>query len=128
MSMLLMNRVLFTRALRGGSRKLTPRAIDDAYNAVTPAAKRAALRYYRASDPHIFAPWEARLRAIVSERVPAIVVWGEHDPFIPGEFADRFGAREVHRFPECGHWVIAEEADAVAETLRAFFDGPKGPA
>jgi pimeloyl-ACP methyl ester carboxylesterase len=126
LSMLLMNRALFARELRRGSRKLSPRAIDDAYAAVTPATKRAVLRCYRASDPPLFAPWEARLHAIVPEPVPAIVVWGEQDPYIPGAFADRFGAREVHRFPDSGHWVIAEEPDAVAQKVRAFFDGPTG--
>jgi pimeloyl-ACP methyl ester carboxylesterase len=125
LSMLFMNRRIFARELRHSSRKLTQRAIDDAYDAITPATKRAALRYYRASDPPLFAPWEARLRAIVPERVPAIVLWGEHDPFIPGEFADRFGAAEVYRFPESGHWVIAEEPDVVAARMRAFFDHPE---
>ena len=55
--------------------------------------------------------------ALTKERAPAIVVWGAHDPYIDGVFADRFGAREVHRFPDSGHWVIAEEAEAVAQKL-----------
>ena len=122
LSMALMNRPLFSRELRRGSRKLDRRAIDEAYDAITPATKRAVLRAYRAANPPTMAPWEARLRALVPERVPALVLWGEHDPYILPRFADEFGAREVHRFPESGHWVIAEEADAVATKLLAFFD------
>src|SRR5262249_4462242 len=96
-------------------------AIRAAYAEVTPAAKRAVLRWYRAADPKRYEGWDDRLQAIIRDRAPAIVVWGEHDPYIEGHFADRFGAKEVHRFKDAGHWVIAEEAEAVAEKFAAFF-------
>ena len=122
-SMALMNQALFERELRRGSRKLSRDEIRAVYARVTPAAKRAVLRWYRAMDPERFARWESRLLALTKERVPAIVVWGDHDPYISnlGDPAERFGAREVHHFPESGHWVIAEEPEGVAQRLSAFF-------
>jgi pimeloyl-ACP methyl ester carboxylesterase len=54
-------------------------------------------------------------------RVPAIVLWGDRDPYIDKRFAGRFGAREVHHFPDAGHWLPIEDPGAVARHLLAFF-------
>jgi pimeloyl-ACP methyl ester carboxylesterase len=87
---------------------------------MTPAMKRMVLKLYRASDPRYFAPWQDALAALLA-RTPAIVLWGDRDPYIDKRFAERFGAAEVHHFAEAGHWLAVEEPDAVAERLLAFF-------
>jgi pimeloyl-ACP methyl ester carboxylesterase len=87
---------------------------------VTPAAKRMALRHYRALDSANFRGWEDRLRELTA-RVPTLVGWGDRDPFIAPGFAERFGAREVHHFADHGHWLPLEAPDALSAHLAAFF-------
>jgi pimeloyl-ACP methyl ester carboxylesterase len=90
---------------------------------VTPAAKRMALRHYRALDSANFRGWEDRLRELTA-RVPTLVVWGDRDPFIAPAFAERFGAREVHHYADYGHWLPLEAPDALSAHIDAFF-GPE---
>ena len=87
---------------------------------VTPAAKRMALRHYRALDSANFRGWEDRLRELTA-RVPTLVGWGDRDPFIAPAFAERFGAREVHHFANYGHWLPLEAPDALSAHIDAFF-------
>jgi pimeloyl-ACP methyl ester carboxylesterase len=50
---------------------------------------------------------------------PKQVVWGDLDPFIPAATADRFGG-DVHRFADCGHWVMVEEPERAAATIASL--------
>ena len=56
--------------------------------------QRAILRLYRSAPPEVLAAAGARLGAL---DVPALVVWGERDPYMPARFgaayADVLGAR-----------------------------------
>jgi hypothetical protein len=47
------------------------------------------------------------------------MLWGEHDPYLPAKFADRFTGARVRRFPDCGHWVMAESPDESARCATA---------
>jgi haloalkane dehalogenase len=87
---------------------------------VTAAAKRMALRHYRALDSANFRGWEDRLRDLTAH-VPTIVCWGDRDPFISPAFAERFGAQEVYHFAQYGHWLPLEAPEALAERLSSFF-------
>ncbi len=122
LSMLGMNRPLFVHELRRGSRKLSTEQIHDAYTKISPTSKRAVLRWYRAMDPEKLAGWEERLVTLV-KKVPSLVVWGDHDPYIGKEFAERFGAKDVHHVSDVGHWVQAEAPDEVAKHIRAMLAG-----
>ena len=120
LSMLTMNYWMFRFELKRGSRKLTSKQIAQTYSLVTPDMKRMVLRLYRATDPANFKAWEARLMSL-TRRVPTLVLWGRHDPYVPARFAERFGARTIHCFPDCGHWYPAEEAGAVSALVAKFF-------
>jgi pimeloyl-ACP methyl ester carboxylesterase len=85
------------------------------------------LRWYRATDPQNFAGWEDRLRVLLA-RTPSLVLWADHDPYIAGRFADRFGAATVEHFPDCGHWLPAEAPVEVAARLLRFFAASAGAA
>jgi pimeloyl-ACP methyl ester carboxylesterase len=121
LSMAIMNRALFIREVSRGARKLSRDDISRAYDQITPQGKKAVLTLYRALTPARFAGWEDKLCGLVKTRIPATVVWGAHDPYIPNTFATRFGTADVHMFPDSGHWVIAEEAEAVGDHLASFF-------
>ncbi len=120
-SMALMNRRLFTRALRRASPRLPKEGIRHAYAWLKPPMKRMVLRLYRATDPENFVRWEDHLRALTA-RVPALVLWGDQDPYIPKRYAECFGARKVVHFPAHGHWLPAEAPAQVAEQLHSFFE------
>ncbi|MBA3533503.1 MAG: alpha/beta hydrolase [Ardenticatenales bacterium] len=120
LSMTLTNHWLFAREMRRGSRKLTTEQIRHTYNLVSPTTQKMILRLYRAADPAKYAGWEDELVALTA-RVPTCVLWGDQDPYLPITHAKRFGAQEVHHFPDCGHWLPAEAPDQVSEKLIPFF-------
>jgi pimeloyl-ACP methyl ester carboxylesterase len=109
----------FVREMRRGSRRLGREHIHRAYDLVTPAMTRMVLRWYRANDPANYRGWEDRFVALTA-RVPSLVLWGVHDPYIGLAFSHRFGAAAVEHFPDCGHWLPAEAPDEVARRLLAF--------
>jgi pimeloyl-ACP methyl ester carboxylesterase len=110
----------FARAMVNGAPQIPLETAREAARLVTPAAKRMALRHYRALDSAVFRGWEDRLREMTSQ-VPTIVCWGDQDPAISASFAERFGAQEVHHFTANSHWLPLEAPDTLAERLDAFF-------
>lgn len=124
LSFLLGSRRGLAREMRRGSKRLPVEYAHRAYDNMTPSMTRTVLRLYRAANPEVFAVWQDGLRSLVA-RVPCMVLWGDRDPYLDTWFAERFGAREVHHFPEAGHWLPVEEPDAVATHLLAFFAGPR---
>lgn len=122
LSMLLMNRYAFRQEVRRGSRKLDRDHIDRTYELVTPRVRQSVLRFYRALTPKNLKGWEAGLLQLTS-RVPTMVLWGDHDPYLPSRYAERFGTINVKHFSDCGHWLPVEGALEVSRALAAFFDG-----
>ena len=110
----------FARAMVSSAPQIPLEKAREAARLLTPAAKRMALRHYRALDSSVFRGWEDRLRELTSQ-VPTIVCWGDQDPVIAPSFAERFGAQEVHHFRANSHWLPLEVPDALAERLDAFF-------
>ena len=56
-----------------------------------------------------------------TRRVPTMVLWGKHDPYVPLWVAEKFGTKNVKRFNESGHWLPAEAPERVADELLGFF-------
>jgi pimeloyl-ACP methyl ester carboxylesterase len=88
------------------------------YRAFTGLARMTTLRLYRALDPAVFQGWDVALRTLAAA-VPSLVLWGDRDTYIGSRFAERFGARQVMHFPDCGHWPMVEMPDLVARQLLA---------
>jgi pimeloyl-ACP methyl ester carboxylesterase len=78
------------------------------------------LRWYRAANPRNFAGWEEKMQTILATK-HSIVLWAEHDPYIQGHYANRFGAQEVELFADSGHWLPAELPNAVASRMLRFY-------
>jgi pimeloyl-ACP methyl ester carboxylesterase len=85
--------------------------------------KRAVLKLYRATDE----PGEGAemLRAAFAGReVPALVIWGADDAYLPSSYAERqrevFPAAEVHVLPDSGHWPFADSPETVERLLVEF--------
>jgi pimeloyl-ACP methyl ester carboxylesterase len=113
------NGAMFARQLPKTAPHITPEQARAAGRFITPAAKRMALRHYRALDSANFRGWEDRLLELTA-RVPTLVAWGDRDPFVSASWADRFGAQEVHHFAEYSHWLPLEAADELSKRLSAF--------
>jgi pimeloyl-ACP methyl ester carboxylesterase len=123
--MLIINRFAMRFEMRRGSVTLTNEQIDEAYALMSPGMKRTVLKLYRATDPKNLGVWEQRLLAVTAN-VPTIVLWGDQDPYIGSQFADRFGARKVRHFKQWGHWIQMESPHEVAQELLAFFGEQAG--
>jgi pimeloyl-ACP methyl ester carboxylesterase len=85
--------------------------------------RRAVLKLYRATDdPGAAADEFAAFMA--SKDIPALVIWGEHDAYLPCSYAarqrDAFPSADVHVLPGSGHWPYADAAETVERLLVEF--------
>jgi pimeloyl-ACP methyl ester carboxylesterase len=82
--------------------------------------QRAILRLYRSSPPEVLAAAGARLGDL---NAPALVLWGDRDPYIPAHFADDYVARlpagELRHVPDAGHWPWVDRP-ALVDDVCAF--------
>jgi pimeloyl-ACP methyl ester carboxylesterase len=80
--------------------------------------QRAILRLYRSSPPEVLAAAGAGLARL---RVPALVVWGMEDPYVPGRFAGEYAAAlpnaELVELPDAGHWPWFDRPDALERVV-----------
>jgi pimeloyl-ACP methyl ester carboxylesterase len=107
------------RTLRRGTRHANAKPLPESWlDAVLKhfdqGTQRAILRLYRSSPPSVLAAAGAQLSAL---RVPALVVWGARDPYIPARFAQAY-AQTLHAqlelLPDAGHMCWLDEPAAIA--------------
>ena len=59
--------------------------------------------------------------------LPALVIWGEEDAYLPAAYAERqrdaFPAADVHVLPASGHWPFADSPEAVERLLIEYLEG-----
>lgn len=76
--------------------------------------RRAILKLYRDTPERELESAGAQLGAV---RCPALVVWGEQDPYVPARFADAYGRvlphATVERIPDASHWCWLDRPDLV---------------
>jgi len=116
-------RSMMKQTLKGISPDLPDSYIDSSYDTGfgSPAVRKTILKMYRARSSKDFAGWEDKLMKVLAEK-PAIVLWGDKDPFITPDYADKWGNAEVHHFEEYSHWLPLEAPADYADILRAWFD------
>jgi pimeloyl-ACP methyl ester carboxylesterase len=121
------NRWLLARQLRRGS--VTPGAwSDDRVNAVwdqfDQGTQRAILRLHRSIDEPALAREGSGLVGLAA---PALVVWGEQDPWLAPRFADAYGERlqatAVERVAGAGHWPWLDRPEVITR-LASFAAEP----
>jgi pimeloyl-ACP methyl ester carboxylesterase len=120
LSMLAVNRPMFARELRRGSKAISDDHIDRTIALMTPRMKKEVLRLYRAADPANFKPWEEGLLALIRAK-PTLVIWGDKDPYVSSRFAERFNARKVVHLAHTGHWAPVEAPAECADAMLQFF-------
>jgi pimeloyl-ACP methyl ester carboxylesterase len=109
---------------RWGMRRTMPRAAADAsWPHFDQGTQRAILRLYRASPEERLAAAGADLARITC---PALVVWGDRDPFVAPSFADAYAAAlgdaRVEHLPDAGHWPWYDRPDVV-DRVAEFLGG-----
>ena len=80
--------------------------------------QRAILRLYRSSPPDVLARAGAELHRL---EMPALVVWGLQDPYIPARFAAEYAralpSAELLELPDAGHWWWLDRPDAIERVV-----------
>lgn len=76
--------------------------------------QRAILRLYRSSPPDVLAAAGSQLARLT---MPALVVWGARDPYIPVRFgrayAEALPNAELLELPDAGHWPWLDRPDTI---------------
>jgi pimeloyl-ACP methyl ester carboxylesterase len=105
--------------------------VESMYDHYDRRTRRAVLALYRATDdPGGMS--EALVQLFAEREIPALVIWGEHDAYLPAAYAARqreaFPAAEVHVLPASGHWPFADAPDTVERLLTEFLASLTTPA
>jgi pimeloyl-ACP methyl ester carboxylesterase len=108
---------------RNEPRGLPREFVDGMYGHIDKRTKRAVLKLYRATDdPGAAAAEFSQLMA--PRDIPALVIWGEHDAYLPASFATEqrqaFPSANVHVLPTSGHWPYADAPETVERLLVEF--------
>ncbi|HWC47327.1 MAG TPA: alpha/beta hydrolase [Solirubrobacterales bacterium] len=97
--------------------------VEAMYDHFDRRTRKAVLKLYRATDdPGGMS--EALVGLFASREIPALVIWGEHDAYLPSSYAERqrdaFPAAEVHVLPASGHWPFADAPETVERLFAEF--------
>ena len=112
------SRSILGNTLRKVSPALPDSYIESSYDTGfgSSSVRKAILRMYRERSSRDFAGWEDKLVEIL-QRKPALVLWGDRDPFISPAYAERWGAAKVHHFTRFSHWLPVEAPMEYAAAL-----------
>jgi len=108
---------------RNEPRGLPREFVEAMYDHYDRRTRKAVLALYRATDdPGGMS--QALIQLFADREVPALVIWGEHDAYLPSSYAARqreaFPAADVHVLPASGHWPFADAPETVERLLTEF--------
>lgn len=111
---------------RGEPRGLPRKFIDEMYDHYDRRTRRAVLKLYRATD-HVGESVPRLVETLAPRDIPALVIWGEDDAYLPAEYAARqrevFPSADVHVLPASGHWPYVDATETVTRLLVEFLAG-----
>jgi len=97
--------------------------IDRMYDDLDAGTKRAILKLYRATDDRDETS-HGLVQLLKPLDLPACVVWGAADPYLPVKFAhqqkEAFPKAEVHLLQDSGHFPFADNPEGVAQAVVPF--------
>lgn len=123
----IVNRPGYRFALNRNEPRGLPRAfVDRMYDQYDKRTRRAVLKLYR-STPNPGGMSENLIGLLAPRDVPALVIWGEDDAYLPSSFAAEqaraFPSAEVHVLPASGHWPFIDAPETVERLLVEFLAG-----
>lgn len=112
------SRSMLSKTLKSVAPNLPDSYINSSYDIGFGSAsvRKTILRMYRARASKDFIGWEDRMVKTLEQK-PAIVLWGDQDPFITPAYGDRFGKAEVHHFKDYSHWLPLEAPEEYVGAL-----------
>lgn len=115
------NRAMMKRSLKQYAPELPETYIESSHAAGfgSPKTRKTMLRMYRERNPDDFRGWEDRLLAFFQHK-PALILWGDRDPFITPAYADRYAGAQIHHFERYSHWLPIEAPDQYAAALAGW--------
>lgn len=125
LSMLGMRREGFKTVVQAHNpRPLPDEFIDRNYDDFDRATRCAILKAYRGS-PDLSELGEQHAAALRPYDRPALVIWGDSDPFFPQRLAysnrQGFPHADVHIYKNSGHWPFVDEEQRTIALMRRFF-------
>lgn len=120
---LLATRAAFSFMVNADNPRPFPKAfVDRMFDDTDAGSKRAILKLYRdTSDVSgLTMALGERLKPL---RLPALVIWGEGDKYLPVRYAHsqaEYFAAQVHLLPNTGHWPMIDEPVRVRELVVPF--------
>jgi len=116
---------------RTNPKGLPPAFVEKMYREYDRETRNTVLELYRAT-PDLTAGWQELGAAFAKLRKPALVIWGERDPFIPARYApmqrEFFDVREELLLADSGHWPFQDDPQPVKEALERFLAEQVGAA
>ena len=116
-------RPVLRRMLRRGycdPRALSSDRFETIWAQFDQGTQRAVLRLHRSTAESQLVHAGAHLDSLA---MPALVVWGENDPWLDASLADRYGERlrdaRVRRVTQAGHWPWLERSE-VCDLIEEF--------
>jgi len=104
-------------------RPLPREFLDRNYDYFDRGTRCAILRLYRAA-PDLDKLGREHAAALRPYDRPALVIWGDRDPFLPQHLArsnrEGFPHADVHVFENSGHWPFVDTEARTVELMRAF--------
>ncbi len=98
------------------------RAVDEYWKAFsTPGGRRGMLELYRSFDLNELEPYQGRLAEL---GVPALVLWGQRDDYLPRDYASRFASEipgaELVLLENARHFLFEDEPERCAQEVIDF--------
>ena len=104
----------FKRVAREAVLEPSDEFIDRVWDHFDHGTQRAILKLYRSAPEDALTAAGSGLGDVGA---PALVLWGDRDPFIPARFGDGFAAAlgdaTVEHHPDAGHWPWLDRPDLV---------------
>lgn len=92
--------------------------LDSVMSHFDEGTQRAILRLYRSSPSEVLAKAGEKLGAL---EMPALIVWGARDPYIPVSFAESYAQAlpqaTLRLLPDAGHWWWLDRPDAIDDVV-----------
>jgi pimeloyl-ACP methyl ester carboxylesterase len=105
---------LLMRQARGDRSRMPPEFVDMVWDHWDAGTGRAVLALYRHADPDRLAEAGSELGRLTC---PALVVWGERDPYLSTDFAQAFADAlpdsELDLVPGAGHWPWIDDVRVI---------------
>ncbi len=117
-----------TREARPSREPMPDAWLDSVFDHFDQGTQRAILRLYRSAPSEVLAAAGARLAKLT---MPALVVWGLADPYIPGRFGRDYARAlpdaELLELADAGHWPWLDRPDII-DRVADFLSGAISPA